>query len=119
MFSKSFLLKCVVLKVYGGSVLSINISWFQQLLYMDGYFSLNVPFTFPEYVMPFTKRFRTREKIKLNVNTGIGMEVICNAISHPLKVDPYIFVQLSLESSSFLLMSLFLFYFIQLTWLLF
>eukprot|EP00268_Persea_americana_P016698 TRINITY_DN17925_c0_g1_i4.p1 TRINITY_DN17925_c0_g1~~TRINITY_DN17925_c0_g1_i4.p1 ORF type:complete len:720 (+),score=86.74 TRINITY_DN17925_c0_g1_i4:439-2598(+) len=84
-FLRPQIFSLMIPRVYGGSTLSINISWFQQLLYIDGHFSLNVPFTFPEYVMPSVKRFPTREKIQLNVNTGVGMEVICNTISHPLK----------------------------------
>eukprot|EP00262_Sarcandra_glabra_P016483 TRINITY_DN5394_c0_g2_i1.p1 TRINITY_DN5394_c0_g2~~TRINITY_DN5394_c0_g2_i1.p1 ORF type:complete len:674 (+),score=88.97 TRINITY_DN5394_c0_g2_i1:271-2022(+) len=72
-------------QVDGGSVLSIKVSWFQQLLCIDGLFSLSVPFNFPEYITPSEKGFLNREKIKLNLNPGAGKEVLCKTSSHPLK----------------------------------
>ncbi|GLU14227.1 hypothetical protein SLE2022_308100 [Rubroshorea leprosula] len=72
-------------QVEGGSKLSIKVSWSQKLLYQDGRFCLNVPFTFPVYVIPVGKKISKREKIVLNVNTGIGTEILCQCTSHPLK----------------------------------
>lgn len=49
-------------------------------------FSLNVPFTFPDFVNPAGKRMAKKEKIQINVNAVTGSEVQCKTISHPLKV---------------------------------
>ncbi|GLT41847.1 hypothetical protein SLA2020_158810 [Shorea laevis] len=69
-------------QVEGGSKLSIKVSWSQKLLYQEDQFCLNVPFTFPAYVIPVGKK---REKIVLNVNSGIDMEISCRCTSHSLK----------------------------------
>ena len=74
------------LKVDGGSILSISMSWSQKLVYSDGQFNLNVPFTFPEYVASVVKKISKKEKIQLNVNAGTGTEILCKTVSHPLKV---------------------------------
>ncbi|RWR95873.1 von Willebrand factor [Cinnamomum micranthum f. kanehirae] len=84
-FLKPQMFSLTVPKVDGGSNLSIKVSWLQQLLYTNGQFSLNVPFDFPEYITPPGKRFPTKEKIQLNVNSGLAMEVTCDTASHPLK----------------------------------
>ncbi|XVE88610.1 hypothetical protein DITRI_Ditri19aG0083100 [Diplodiscus trichospermus] len=72
-------------QVDGGSNVSIKVSWSQKLSYQDGQFCLNVPFTFPAYVIPVGKKIPKREKIQLNVNSGIGTELLIKCISHPLK----------------------------------
>ncbi|KAL2539043.1 inter-alpha-trypsin inhibitor heavy chain-related [Abeliophyllum distichum] len=72
-------------QVDGGSILSIKISWSQKLLYQDGQCCLNVPFTFPSYVVPIGKKVSEKEQILLNVNFGTGTEVFCKSSSHPLK----------------------------------
>lgn len=67
--------------------MSITMSWSQKLLYnSSGNLSLNVPFTFPEYVIPVGKKMSKKEKIALNVNVGSAAEVLCKTTSHPLKV---------------------------------
>lgn len=73
-------------KVDGGTNLSIKMSWCQKLLYCDGEFSLNIPFTFPEYVTPAGRKIQKKEKIQLNLNAGAGTQVLCKTVSHPLKV---------------------------------
>ncbi|KAI4344623.1 hypothetical protein L6164_011828 [Bauhinia variegata] len=72
-------------EIDGGSILSIQISWSQKILRHNGEFSLNVPFTFPDFVVPAGKRMSKREKIQVNVNEGTGSELVCKTISHPLK----------------------------------
>ncbi|XVF25240.1 hypothetical protein REPUB_Repub13aG0196200 [Reevesia pubescens] len=72
-------------QVDGGSIVSIKVSWSQKLSYQDGQFCLNVPFSFPAYVIPAGKKFPNREKIQLNVNSGIGTEPMIKCTSHPLK----------------------------------
>lgn len=74
-------------KVNGGANLSIKMSWSQKILYANGDFSLNIPFTFPEFVVPAGKKYLKKEKVHLNVNSGIGTEVLSKRISHPLKVQ--------------------------------
>ncbi|XP_022857885.1 uncharacterized protein LOC111378842 isoform X3 [Olea europaea var. sylvestris] len=72
-------------RVNGGSIVSLKISWSQKLLHQDGQYCLNVPFTFPSYVVPIGKKVYEKEKILLNVNLGTGTEVFCKSSSHPLK----------------------------------
>lgn len=72
-------------QVEGGSTLSIRISWSQKLIYNDGQFCLNVPFSFPAYVNPVGKKISKREKISLKVNSGTGREVLWTRTSHSLK----------------------------------
>ncbi|XP_019196819.1 PREDICTED: uncharacterized protein LOC109190713 [Ipomoea nil] len=72
-------------QIDGGTNLLVTISWSQKLSYNDGQFSLKIPFSFPEYVTPAAKKISKREKIKLNVNCGLGTQVLCRTTSHPLK----------------------------------
>ncbi|KAK1268468.1 hypothetical protein QJS04_geneDACA005099 [Acorus gramineus] len=84
-FLKPMIFSLTIPQVDGGSIISVKVSWSQQLLYTDGQFTISIPFSFPEYVAPFGKRFPKRENINLNVNTGLGEEVLCETTSHPLK----------------------------------
>ncbi|XP_060205986.1 uncharacterized protein LOC132633521 isoform X2 [Lycium barbarum] len=72
-------------QVAGGSILSIKVSWSQKILYQDGQFSLNIPFSFPWYVNPVEKLSCKKERIRLNMNSGIGTEILCESSSHPFK----------------------------------
>ncbi|KAL8458724.1 hypothetical protein ACS0TY_036292 [Phlomoides rotata] len=72
-------------QVCGRTVLSIKVRWSQKLLYQDGQFCLNVPFTFPSYVNPVVKSFGKSEKISVNVNSGAGSVVFFQSTCHPLK----------------------------------
>ncbi|KAK4736214.1 hypothetical protein R3W88_010475 [Solanum pinnatisectum] len=72
-------------QVAGGSILSVKVSWSQKILYQDGQFSLNIPFSFPWYVNPIAKLLCKKERIRLNVNSGMGKEILCGSCSHPLK----------------------------------
>ncbi|XVF74300.1 hypothetical protein PTKIN_Ptkin13bG0099100 [Pterospermum kingtungense] len=72
-------------QVDGGSNVSIKVSWSQKLSYQDGQFCLNVPFSFPAYVIPVGKKIPKREKIQLSVNSGTGTEILIKCSSHPLK----------------------------------
>lgn len=72
-------------QVDGGSNILVKVSWSQKFSYQDGQFCLNVPFSFPAYVTPVGRKTRKREKINLNVNSGIGTEHLINCTSHPLK----------------------------------
>ncbi|GFP91687.1 von willebrand factor a domain-containing protein ddb_g0292028 [Phtheirospermum japonicum] len=74
-------------QVDGGTMLSIKVSWSQKLLYQDGQFCLNVPFTFPSYVFPMVKNLANTEKVLVNVNSSAGTEVLFQCTSHPLKVS--------------------------------
>ncbi|XP_042485507.1 uncharacterized protein LOC122065729 [Macadamia integrifolia] len=72
-------------KIDGWSNLSIKVSWSQKIFYSNDQFSLDIPFSFPEYVTPFVKRISKIEKIQLNVNYDMGTEILCKTTSHPLK----------------------------------
>ncbi|XP_073317941.1 uncharacterized protein [Primulina huaijiensis] len=84
-FLKAHIFTLKVPQIDGGTNLSVKIRWSQKLLYRDGQFTLNIPFSFPEYVTPAGKKISKREKIQLNVNSGWGTEVLCKTTSHPLK----------------------------------
>ncbi|KAI4329070.1 hypothetical protein L6164_021372 [Bauhinia variegata] len=86
-FLKSQIYTINVPQVTGGSLLSIKIRWSQKLLYNDGQLSLNVPFSFPTYVVPVAvgKKISKKEKIYLKLNSGTTAEVLCKGTSHPLK----------------------------------
>ncbi|CAL9071017.1 unnamed protein product [Musa textilis] len=73
-------------QVNGGVDISIRVRWSQKFIYKDGQFSVTVPFKFPKYITPFAKIFLKKEKIYLNVNPGIGKEIMLHTTSHPLKV---------------------------------
>ncbi|CAH1432069.1 unnamed protein product [Lactuca virosa] len=71
--------------VDGGSNVSVKVRWSQKVMYKDGEFILDVPYTFPEYVTPAGKKLPKKEKIQLSINSGLTTEVVCNTTSHPLK----------------------------------
>ncbi|KAM3301049.1 inter-alpha-trypsin inhibitor heavy chain H3-like [Capsicum chacoense] len=72
-------------QVDGGTNISVTIRWSQKLLYCNGQLTLDVPFSFPDFVTPAGKKISKKEKIQLNVNSGPGTEVLCKTTSHPLK----------------------------------
>ncbi|KAL3535507.1 hypothetical protein ACH5RR_003968 [Cinchona calisaya] len=84
-FLKPHIFTLTIPQVDGGSNLSIKVRWSQKLSYHDGQFTLNIPFSFPEYVTPAGKKISKKEKIHLNVDSGPGTEVFCKTTSHPLK----------------------------------
>ncbi|KAD5317326.1 hypothetical protein E3N88_17272 [Mikania micrantha] len=59
-----------------GSNLSINLRWSQKVICKHGEFILNVPYSFPEYVTPASKKHIKKEKIQLYVNCGLTAEVV-------------------------------------------
>ncbi|KAL8208464.1 hypothetical protein R6Q57_007876 [Mikania cordata] len=72
-------------QVDGGSNLSIKVRWSQKVICKHGEFILNVPYSFPEYVIPASKKHIKKEKIQLYVNCGLTTEVVCKTSSYPLK----------------------------------
>lgn len=82
-----------MIQIEGGSTITIKANWSQKLIYQNEQFCLDIPFSFPEYVVP-GKKISKREKIRLNVNSGTGKEVSYKCTSHPLKV----FANLNLDS---------------------
>ncbi|KAL6521303.1 hypothetical protein OROGR_017872 [Orobanche gracilis] len=84
-FLKSHIYTLKIPQIAGGTNISVKLRWSQKLLYHDGEFALNIPFSFPEYVTPAAKKISKREKIQLNVNAGPGTEVVCRTTSHSLK----------------------------------
>ncbi|XP_039038432.1 uncharacterized protein LOC120175958 isoform X2 [Hibiscus syriacus] len=72
-------------QVDGGSNISVKVRWSQKLSYQDGQYCLNVPFSFPAYVIPAGKKIPKREKIQLNVNFCTRTELLIKCSSHPLK----------------------------------
>ncbi|KAI3443544.1 hypothetical protein Pfo_000209 [Paulownia fortunei] len=84
-FLKAHIFTLTIPQIDGGTNISVKLRWSQKLLYHDGQFTLNIPFSFPEYVTPAAKKISKREKIQLNVNAGPGTEVLCKTTTHPLK----------------------------------
>lgn len=76
-------------QVDGGTNISVKLKWSQKLLYHEGQVTLNIPFSFPDYVTPAARKISKREKIELNVNAGPETEILCKTTSHPLKVPLY------------------------------
>ncbi|XP_027338364.1 von Willebrand factor A domain-containing protein DDB_G0286969-like [Abrus precatorius] len=72
-------------QIHGGSNLSVKIRWSQKILYCNDEFSLNVPFTFPDFVNPVGKKMSKKEKIQVNGDTITGSELLSKTSSHPLK----------------------------------
>ncbi|KAK7304010.1 hypothetical protein RJT34_14991 [Clitoria ternatea] len=72
-------------QIDGGSILSIKINWSQKIQCYNDVFSLNVPFTFPDFVNPAGKKMLKKEKIQINVNDVTGSELLYKTASHPLK----------------------------------
>ncbi|TYI48190.1 hypothetical protein E1A91_D13G229100v1 [Gossypium mustelinum] len=84
-FLKPHIFTLTIPQIDGGTNISIKIRWSQMLSYNAGRFSLTVPFCFPEYVTPAIKKISKKEKIELNVNSGVANGILCKATSHPLK----------------------------------
>ncbi|MBA0731888.1 hypothetical protein Gogos_016010 [Gossypium gossypioides] len=84
-FMKPHIFMLTIPQVDGGTNISIKLRWSQKLLYNNGQFTLTVPFSFPEYVTPAVRKISKKEKIQLNVNSGIVAGILCKATSHPLK----------------------------------
>lgn len=84
-FLKPHIFTLTIPQVDGGTNISVTIRWSQKLLYCNGQLTLDVPFSFPDFVTPAGKKISKKEKIQLNVNSGPGTEVICKSASHPLK----------------------------------
>ncbi|KAJ0676729.1 putative von Willebrand factor, type A, von Willebrand factor A-like domain superfamily [Helianthus annuus] len=84
-FLKPHIFTLTIPQVDGGSNISVKVRWSQKLIYKDGDFTLDVPFSFPEYVTPAGKKLTKKEKIQLSVNVGLGTQVMCKEPSHPLK----------------------------------
>ncbi|KAI3711511.1 hypothetical protein L1987_70049 [Smallanthus sonchifolius] len=84
-FLKPHIFTLTIPQLDGGSNLSVKARWSQKLIYKDGDFTLDVPFSFPEYVTPAGKKLSKKEKIQLTVDVGLGTEVVCKTASHRLK----------------------------------
>ncbi|KAE8675049.1 TMEM184C protein [Hibiscus syriacus] len=84
-FLKPHIFTITIPQVDGGTNIGIKLRWSQKLSYDQGQFSLTVPFRFPEYVTPAVRKISKKERIQLNVNSGIATGILCKATSHPLK----------------------------------
>ncbi|KVH94016.1 von Willebrand factor, type A [Cynara cardunculus var. scolymus] len=84
-FLKPHIFTLTIPQVDGGSNISVKGRWSQKIIYKGGEFTLDVPFSFPEYVTPAGKKLSKKEKIQLNINVGLGTEVVCRTTNHPLK----------------------------------
>ncbi|CAI8610969.1 unnamed protein product [Vicia faba] len=84
-YLKSNIFTLIIPEIDGGSNLSIKMHWSQKVECSNGEYSLNVPFTFPDFVNPTGKRMSKREKIRLNVDVVAGSELLFKTTNHPLK----------------------------------
>ncbi|WCJ39392.1 Nucleoside diphosphate kinase family protein [Euphorbia peplus] len=82
---KGYIYTFKIPQVGGGTTISVKVTWSQKLDYNEGQFCLNVPFNFPAYVNPVSKKISKREKVSINVNSGTGKEIIRKSNSHGLK----------------------------------
>ncbi|KAL4282715.1 hypothetical protein GQ457_16G002330 [Hibiscus cannabinus] len=83
-FVKPHIFTITIPKIDGGTCISVKLHWSQKLTYNDGQFALTVPFTFPEFVNPPIKKIARKEKIQVNVHSGIAAGMV-RATSHPFK----------------------------------
>ncbi|CAN4096507.1 unnamed protein product [Withania somnifera] len=84
-FLKPHIFTLTIPEIDGETYISVTIRWSQKLLYRNGQFTLSIPYSFPEYVIPVGKKISKKERIQFNVNCGPGTEVSCKTITHPLK----------------------------------
>ncbi|KAK1413822.1 hypothetical protein QVD17_29558 [Tagetes erecta] len=84
-FLKPHIFTLTIPQVDGGSNLSVKVRWSQKIIYKHGDFTLDVPFTFPDYVTPAGKKLSKKEKIQLNVNVGLATQIVCRTATHPMK----------------------------------
>ena len=84
-FLKSNVFTLTIPQIDGGSNLSVKLSWSQKITCCNDVFSLNVPFSFPDFVNPVGKRMSKKEKIQIIVNAVTGSEIKCKTTSHPVK----------------------------------
>ena len=82
-------------------MISLSIRWVMKLLYSDGQFSISIPFTFPEFVNPSGNMILKKETIKMNINVGVGKEIMCQTTSHALKVSGSVLFTISFYCSVF------------------
>ncbi|KVI05856.1 von Willebrand factor, type A [Cynara cardunculus var. scolymus] len=66
-----------IFQVEGGSYVHVNVRWSQKLTYQDREFCLSIPFTFPAHVVPVVKGTPNKEKVSLNVISGMETEIMC------------------------------------------
>ncbi|KAL3688709.1 hypothetical protein R1sor_015018 [Riccia sorocarpa] len=62
-------------QVLAGSRLSIKITWFQTMEFMEGYYHVKIPFTFPDHVLPEGKTVVNVTKVLCTINTGTNLPV--------------------------------------------
>ncbi|KAM7257282.1 hypothetical protein ACFE04_013023 [Oxalis oulophora] len=84
-FLKPHIFTLRIPQIDGGTNLQIKIRLSQKLIFSNGLFTVNVPFTFPEYVTPAVKKISKKERIQVNLNAGIESEILLKTSSHPLK----------------------------------
>lgn len=84
-FLKPNIFTLTIPQIDGGSNILITLRWSQKLVFDSGQFTLSVPFNFPDFVTPAVKKISKKEKMRLNVNSGTGAEIVCKSNSHPLK----------------------------------
>ncbi|KAK9060839.1 hypothetical protein SSX86_021545 [Deinandra increscens subsp. villosa] len=85
-FLKPHIFTLTIPQVDGGSNLSVKVRWSQKIIYKHGGdFTLDLPFSFPEYVTPAGKKLSKKEKIQLTLNVGLATEIVCRTATHPLK----------------------------------
>ncbi|TYI22282.1 hypothetical protein ES332_A06G092400v1 [Gossypium tomentosum] len=63
----------------------MKLHWSQKSSYNDGKFTLTVPFNFPEFVTPAIRQIPKKERIQLNVSSGIASGIVYQAVSHPFQ----------------------------------
>nr|KJB65322.1 hypothetical protein B456_010G089800 [Gossypium raimondii] len=84
-FLKPHIFTLTIPKIDGGTYISMKLHWSQKLSYNDGKFTLTVPFNFPEFVTPAIRQIPKKERIQLNVNSGIASGIVYQAVSHPFQ----------------------------------
>ncbi|KAK8348604.1 hypothetical protein V6Z12_A06G090700 [Gossypium hirsutum] len=84
-FLKPHIFTLTIPKIDGGTYISMKLHWSQKSSYNDGKFTLTVPFNFPEFVTPAIRQIPKKERIQLNVSSGIASGIVYQAVSHPFQ----------------------------------
>ncbi|KAG6549238.1 hypothetical protein Mapa_009224 [Marchantia paleacea] len=62
-------------QVRAGSRLSVKITWFQAMEFAEGLYSIQIPFTFPDHVLPSSDVVVNVTKVMCTINSGTDFPV--------------------------------------------
>ncbi|GBG76153.1 hypothetical protein CBR_g21902 [Chara braunii] len=79
------LFRLTVGQVFGGSKLSVRVSWFQPLLFANGFYNVHIPFIIPNAQLARARNKHVVGKIGCTINVGSGGPVVTGAFNHMMR----------------------------------